>query len=125
MRPRHDGMSQYLLCHAPPNVSFFITLLSSFGDVFTRVQSFASSPIYNKVSLLDQPQTLKAQYLSVLYRFGRKALYARRDVSITPSRLLTTVPENAFEATITDVTEQGELVLDTQHFHFKEIQFVL
>ena len=81
--------------------------------------------IYNKVSLLDQPQTLKAQYLSVLYRFGRKALYARRDVSITPSRLLTTVPENAFEATITDVTEQGELVLDTQHFHFKEIQFVL
>lgn len=81
--------------------------------------------IYNKVSLLDQPETLKTEYLSVLYRFKQKALYARRDVSIMPSRLLTTIPENAFEATITDVTEQGELVLDNKHFHFKEIQFVL
>ena len=81
--------------------------------------------IYDKVSLLNQPETLKAQYLSVLYRFGKKALYARRVVSTVPSRILTATPENAFEATITDITEQGELVLDDQKYHFKEIQFVL
>ena len=77
------------------------------------------------MSLLNHPETLKVQYLSKLYRFGQKALYSRRDVSIVPSRILTSMPENAFEATITDVTEQGELVLDDQKFHFKEIQFVL
>jgi len=82
--------------------------------------------IYNKVSLLGSPEILKQNYLSVLYRFGTKALYARRKVCLTPSRILTVQPQDAFEATITDVTEQGELVLDnTQTFHFKEIQFVL
>jgi len=81
--------------------------------------------IYNKVSLLEHPETLKAQYLSVLYRFGQKARYARREVSLAPSRILTTAPANTFEATITDITSQGELVLDNQTFHFKEIQFVL
>ena len=82
--------------------------------------------IYNKVSLIGSPETLKQNYLSVLYRFGTKALYARREVSLTPSRILTAQPQNAFEATIIDVIEQGELVLDnTQTFHFKEIQFVL
>ena len=81
--------------------------------------------VYKKVSLLNQPKTLKQQYLSVLYRFGQKALYARREVTLLPSRILTNKPESAFEATITDITEQGELVLDTQKFHFKEIQFVL
>ena len=81
--------------------------------------------INNKIPLLNKPEILKALYLTKLYRFGQKALYSRRDVSIVPSRILTTTPENAFEATITDVTEQGELVLDDQKFHFKEIQFVL
>ena len=75
--------------------------------------------------MLSQPETLKQHYLSVLYRFGVKALYARREVSLTPSRILTDIPKNAFQATITDVTEQGELVLDSSKFHFKEIQFVL
>ena len=81
--------------------------------------------ISNKVELLEQPEILKSQYLSVLYRFGQKARYARREVSMIPSRILTATPDNAFEATITDVTPQGELVLDNQTFHFKEIQFVL
>ena len=81
--------------------------------------------IFNKVDLLAQPEILKSQYLSVLYRFGQKARYARREVNITPSRILTATPDNAFEAIITDVTPQGELVLDNQTFHFKEIQFVL
>jgi BirA family biotin operon repressor/biotin-[acetyl-CoA-carboxylase] ligase len=85
--------------------------------------------INNKLSLLSDIETLKQQYRSVLYRFGQKSLYALREVSMTPSRILTDIPENAFEATITDITPQGQLVLETatgsRMFHFKEIQFVL
>ena len=85
--------------------------------------------IHNKLSLLTTPKTLKQLYLSVLYRLGQKALYSRRDVTLTPSRILTDTPENAFEALIADITPQGELVLETadgnRKYHFKEIQFVL
>ena len=85
--------------------------------------------IHNKLSLLTTPETLKQLYLSVLYRLGQKALYSRRDVTLTPSRILTDTPENAFEALIADITPQGELVLETadgnRKYHFKEIQFVL
>ncbi len=78
-----------------------------------------------QMALLSKPETLKEHYISVLYRFGQKALYARRAVSLTPSRVLTTMPDNAFEGTITDVTEQGELIINNTKYHFKEIQFVV
>ena len=81
------------------------------------------------LSLLEQPEELKKQYLAALYRFGQKALYAEREVSLTPSMILTGKQPDAFEATIKDVTEQGELVLQasdkTRKYHFKEIQFIL
>jgi len=82
--------------------------------------------IIERLALLKEPEKLKQYYLDVLYRMGVKALYARREVNLTPSRVLTTQTPEAFEATISDVTDQGELVLDNQQkFHFKEIQFVL
>ncbi len=98
---------------------------------------YALPPIYEalcdsiseKLLLLGQPARLKEQYLAVLYRFGEKALYARREVSLTPSRILVGETPDAFEATITDVTDQGELVLESDNermpFHFKQIQFVI
>lgn len=79
--------------------------------------------------LLARPEELKKQYLAVLYRFGQKALYAEREVNVLPSKILIGHQQNAFEAIITDVTEQGELVLQLENkkkkYHFKEIQFIL
>jgi len=85
--------------------------------------------VNRNLTRLTQPEQLKQAYLEALYRFGKTALYAPREVNLTPSKVLQTVPQNAFEATITDVSEQGELVLLTtngiQTYHFKQIQFVL
>ena len=108
---------------APNPVS--VKLLTGADSDLPAVYDALCNAINARMSMLSQPETLKQHYLSVLYRFGVKALYARREVSLTPSRILTDIPKNAFQATITDVTEQGELVLDSSKFHFKEIQFVL
>ena len=94
-----------------------------------QVSSALELSLRDSLYLLEQPEELKNQYLSVLYRFGQKALYAEREVSVLPSKILTGKQQNAFEATIVDVTEQGELVLQMEHekkkYHFKEIQFIL
>ena len=70
-----------------------------------------------------------AEYKAHLYRREGVWPFAEREVSVKPSRVLTQTPENAFMARIADVTEQGELVLQTdagqKKYHFKEIQFVL
>ena len=83
----------------------------------------------DSLSLLEKTEELKKQYLAALYRFGQKALYAEREVSLRPSKILTGKQEGAFEAMIADVTEQGELMLrigdSTKKYHFKEIQFIL
>lgn len=79
----------------------------------------------SSLNLIEHAEVLKANYLSVLYRFGEKSWYAPREVSITPSRILNERPANAFEATIKDITPEGELVLDNKKFHFKEIQFII
>ena len=68
-------------------------------------------------------------YREHLYRREGWWYFAERVVSVVPSRVLTEHPENMFLAQIKKVTEQGELVLQTQEgtkkYHFKEIQFVL
>ena len=83
----------------------------------------------DSLSLLEKAEELKKQYLAALYRFGQKALYAEREVSLMPSKILTGNQTDAFEAVIVDVTEQGELLLKigdgTKKYHFKEIQFIL
>lgn len=70
-----------------------------------------------------------AYYRDHLYRREGKWLFAEREVNLTPSRILTNHPKEAFEASIAGITEQGELVLHTaegeKKYHFKEIQFVL
>ena len=70
-----------------------------------------------------------AYYHEHLYRREGKWLFAEREVNLTPSRILTNHPKEAFEASIAGITEQGELVLHTaegeKKYHFKEIQFVL
>ena len=94
-----------------------------------QVSGDLEKSLRESLSLLEQPEELKRQYLAALYRFGQKTLYAEREVSLTPSMILTGKQEGAFEAMIADVTEQGELVLQkgekTRKYHFKEIQFIL
>ena len=68
-------------------------------------------------------------YIAHLYRREGWWYFAEREVSVVPSRVLTEHVENMFLAQIKEVTEQGELVLQTKEgtkkYHFKEIQFVL
>ena len=94
-----------------------------------QVSKDLEKSLRESLSLLEQPEELKRQYLAALYRFGQKAMYAEREVSLTPSKILTGKQDGAFEAMIADVTEQGELVLQTgektRKYHFKEIQFIL
>jgi BirA family biotin operon repressor/biotin-[acetyl-CoA-carboxylase] ligase len=70
-----------------------------------------------------------AYYRAHLYRREGEWLFAEREVSITPSRILTDKPQNAFMASIEAITPNGELVLHThagtRTYHFKEIQFIL
>ncbi len=77
---------------------------------------------------MDEAQVW-AYYREHLYRREGKWLFAEREVNLTPSRILTNHPKEAFEASIAGITEQGELVLHTaegeKKYHFKEIQFVL
>ena len=69
------------------------------------------------------------EYKTHLYRRDGIWPFAERVVSLLPSRILMEKPENAFMASIEDITPQGEMVLRTDHgvkkYHFKEIQFVL
>ena len=94
-----------------------------------QVSSALEQTLREQLSLLGRPEELKQHYLAALYRFGQKAWYAEREVSLTPSKILTDKQDEAFEATIIDVTEQGELVLqagtEKKKYHFKEIQFIL
>lgn len=68
-------------------------------------------------------------YKAHLYRREGTWPFVEREVSLRPSRMLLEKPENAFVASIEDITPQGELVLRTDNgvkkYHFKEIQFVL
>lgn len=94
-----------------------------------QVSADLEKAIRKSIVLLENHEELKSRYLSALYRFEQKALYAEREVSITPSKILRGEAQNAFEAEICDVTEHGELVLqleaEKKKFHFKEIQFIL
>ena len=111
-----------------PNPVSVRQLTQSDSDLETVYNDLCEA-IEQSLSLLTSPEILKQDYLSKLYRYGQKARYAPREVNLTPSRILQSTPDNAFEATITDVTEQGELVLRTERktetYHFKQIQFVL
>ena len=106
-----------------------VKLLSGVETDIAQVSSALEQTLREQLSFLGRPEELKQRYLSALYRFEQKAWYAEREVSLTPSNILTDKQEGAFEATITDVTEQGELVLQSgtekKKFHFKEIQFIL
>ncbi len=94
-----------------------------------EVSASLECAIKEKLNLLENREELKRKYLAALYRFEQKAFYAEREVSVTPSKILTCKAENAFEARIIDVTEQGQLVLqrgeEIKKYHFKEIQFIV
>ena len=83
---------------------------------------------------IHEVQTMRQEdiweyYRRHLYRREGEWLFAEREVNLTPSRILTKQPKEAFKASIADITKQGELVLRTaqgeQKYHFKEILFVV
>ena len=122
------NVNQTIWNNGAPNPVSIKSLTQSDSDL-TAIYNELCEALHHSLSWLTQPEVLKQNYLSKLYRYEQKALYAPREVNLTPSRILQSTPENAFEATIVDVTEQGELVLQTingkQTYHFKQIQFVL
>ena len=89
------------------------------------------SRLYEQVEQLQQTprEEVWVYYHEHLYRREGEWLFAEREVSIAPSRILTDKPKNAFMASIETITPNGELVLrthaGTRIFHFKEIQFVI
>ena len=83
---------------------------------------------------IHEVQTMRQEdiweyYRRHLYRREAEWLFAEREVNLTPSRILTKQPKEAFKASIADITKQGELVLRTaqgeKKYHFKEILFVV
>ena len=80
--------------------------------------------------LTDAPQLLKKDYMQLLYR--RKGLfpYRRKEVSVSPMAISSSMDEGVFYAEIADITEQGCLVLrqgdgHAETFHFKQIQYII
>jgi len=115
------------LSDAPNPVS--IQLLSGTACDLASIYEELIEAIGKQIALLHQPEVLKNSYLAHLYRYKTKALYAEREVNILPSKILQSVPKEAFEAVIIDVSEQGELILQTNDeirtYHFKQVQFVI
>ena len=72
---------------------------------------------------------LKQEYMSALYRREGWFWWEEREVSTTPT-MNGQRTEQSFEARISDITEQGELVLQTRDnqlrtYHFKQIKYIL
>lgn len=122
------NVNQTIWVNGAPNPTS-VKLICGVEKDIEKVSSAIEQSLRDSQSFLESPEELKKQYMAVLYRLGQKAWYAEREVSVVPSKILTDKQQNAFEATIADVTEQGELVLQVgtskKKYHFKEIQFIL
>ena len=79
---------------------------------------------------LRNTEEIKTAYMQHLYRRNGWHLYVEREVSIAPTAIAKKGIEGSFLAEITNITEQGELILRLQNneekiYHFKQIRFVL
>ena len=79
---------------------------------------------------LRTTEEIKNAYLQHLYRRNGWHLYVEREVSVAPTAIAKKGIEGSFLAEITNITEQGELILRLQNneekiYHFKQIRFVL
>lgn len=79
---------------------------------------------------LRTTEEIKTAYVQHLYRRNGWHLYVEREVSIAPTAIAKKGIEGSFLAEITNITEQGELILRLQNneekiYHFKQIRFVL
>lgn len=75
-------------------------------------------------------EEIKTAYMQHLYRRNGWHLYVEREVSVAPTAIAKKGIEGSFLAEITNITEQGELILRLQNneekiYHFKQIRFVL
>lgn len=80
--------------------------------------------------LLHEPEVLKREYMSRLYRREGYHPYVEREVSIAPTAIQQGTTDAVFEARILDVEQDGHLVLETRagqirKYHFKQIRYVL
>ena len=79
---------------------------------------------------LRTTEEIKNAYLQHLYRRNGWHLYVEREVSVAPTAIAKKGIEGSFLAEITNITEQGELILRLQNneekiYHFKQIRFLL
>ena len=79
---------------------------------------------------LRTTEEIKNAYLQHLYRRNGWHLYVEREVSVAPTAIAKKGIEGSFLAEITNITEQGELILRLQNneekiYQFKQIRFVL
>lgn len=73
---------------------------------------------------------IKQVYMQQLYRRTGEHAYVERAVSTAPTAIASQRVEGQFMASITDITEQGQLVLRHENgeeklYHFKQIRFVI
>lgn len=81
------------------------------------------------VNLAANASNLKQEYMSALYRREGWFWWEEREVSTAPT-MNGQRTEQSFEARIADITEHGELVLQTRDnqlrtYHFKQIKYIL
>ncbi len=79
--------------------------------------------------LMANASNLKQEYMSALYRREGWFWWEEREVSTAPT-MNGQRTEQSFEARIADITEHGELVLQTRDnqlrtYHFKQIKYIL
>ena len=109
-----------------PNPTSLLLQTGNNTDMEALLESFLSSlPLR-----LASPETTRTLYMQRLYRREGRHLYQPREVSLQPTMNAPLPSEQAFEAEIADVTDNGELVLqlhsgEKRTFHFKQIRYVI
>lgn len=80
--------------------------------------------------LIDDFDALKEQYCSLLYRRYGMHLYRELTVGTSPVNIAQTASSDCFEAEISDIEQDGRLLLRKAdgtfvHYHFKQIQYII
>lgn len=102
------------------------------GEEFSpeSIMQQAQIAILRQVERLHQPEQLKHDYMTHLYRRDGYWPYVEREVSVEPTTVAQQACKEEFEARIEDISEQGELILSRRDgtrstYHFKQIRYII
>lgn len=106
-----------------------------------EIEQRLEEALERRLAQVNEPQQLKEEYMERLYRRTGEWWWKEREVSTEPTRIVEGETKGAFRASIKDVCENGEIVLETletldpletldslgqtKKYHFKQIQYVL